>query len=318
VTLTQLGAFVLVARLGSVRAAAAALGVSEPAVSQALASLRRHLGDELIVKGPAGMTLTPGGHRLITIASQMVALGDEAEAAVRAGQRAPERLRVVAESVVAEFVAPALLEAFGSRAGGVDATVGVATAAEMTALLLERMAHVALGPRLGGGGDAGALESQPVMRCQVVAVAAPDAQPVLGADRLSSVRWLVDPSGTDPASWVGRLLARLHVPDRCVRVFPSQTAAWAAAADGEGVAPALHHLVLPEVEQGRLRFVDTPGTPQPIAWHVTTLGPGRRTPATVSLVQFLGTPTAMQLMLRPGRGVPPDRFRPAVYVTLWS
>src|SRR4029450_9198452 len=40
VTLTQLGAFVLVARLGSVKAAATALGVSEPAVSQALAALR--------------------------------------------------------------------------------------------------------------------------------------------------------------------------------------------------------------------------------------------------------------------------------------
>ena len=39
-TLTQLSAFVLVARLGSVKAAANALGVSEPAVSQALAALR--------------------------------------------------------------------------------------------------------------------------------------------------------------------------------------------------------------------------------------------------------------------------------------
>src|SRR5215469_13834553 len=46
-TLTQLNAFVLVARLGSVTAAANALGVSEPAVSQALAALRQHLGDQL-------------------------------------------------------------------------------------------------------------------------------------------------------------------------------------------------------------------------------------------------------------------------------
>ncbi|MGA8458680.1 MAG: LysR family transcriptional regulator, partial [Streptosporangiaceae bacterium] len=39
-TLTQLNAFVLVARLGSVTAAANALGVSESAVSQALSALR--------------------------------------------------------------------------------------------------------------------------------------------------------------------------------------------------------------------------------------------------------------------------------------
>ena len=59
-TLTQLNAFVLVARLGSVTAAANALGVSEPAVSQALSALRQHLGDQLVTRGPAGMTLTAG------------------------------------------------------------------------------------------------------------------------------------------------------------------------------------------------------------------------------------------------------------------
>ena len=63
-TLTQLNAFVLVARLGSVTAAANALGVSESAVSQALSALRLHLGDQLVTRGPVGMTLTPGGTRL--------------------------------------------------------------------------------------------------------------------------------------------------------------------------------------------------------------------------------------------------------------
>ena len=53
-TLTQLNAFVLVARLGSVTAAANALGVSESAVSQALSALRLHLGDQLVTRGPVG------------------------------------------------------------------------------------------------------------------------------------------------------------------------------------------------------------------------------------------------------------------------
>ncbi len=53
-TLTQLNAFVLVARLGSVTAAANALGVSEPAVSQALSALRLHLGDQLSAAGLPG------------------------------------------------------------------------------------------------------------------------------------------------------------------------------------------------------------------------------------------------------------------------
>ena len=55
-TLTQLEAFVLVARLGSVKAAARLLGVSEPAVSGALAALRQHLGDPLVERTPAAWT----------------------------------------------------------------------------------------------------------------------------------------------------------------------------------------------------------------------------------------------------------------------
>src|SRR5262245_26455008 len=124
VTLTQLGAFVLVARLGSVRAAAEVLGVSEPAVSQALAALRRHFDDDLITRAASGMALTPGGQRLMGIASQMVGLGAEAESAVRAAQGAPERLRVVATSEVAELVAASPVGELSACFGGVGACVG--------------------------------------------------------------------------------------------------------------------------------------------------------------------------------------------------
>ena len=124
-TLTQLNAFVLVARLGSVTAAANALGVSEPAVSQALSALRVHLGDQLISRGPSGMTLTAGGSRLLATASQIVVLGAEAHAAVRAAQGAPEQLRVVATATVAEFVTTPLIEAFTKRfAGAVEVSSG--------------------------------------------------------------------------------------------------------------------------------------------------------------------------------------------------
>src|SRR5580693_6110469 len=112
-TLTQLNAFVLVARLGSVTAAANALGVSEPAVSQALAALRAHLGDQLVSRGPSGMTLTAGGSRLLATAS------------------------------AAEFVASPLVEAFSKRfAAGVDVTSGVAVSKEVPVLVANRLADV--------------------------------------------------------------------------------------------------------------------------------------------------------------------------------
>src|SRR5436305_562551 len=61
VTLAQLQSFVLVARLGSVKAAAAELHVTEPAVSVAVSALRKELGHELFVRTGRGIALTPGG-----------------------------------------------------------------------------------------------------------------------------------------------------------------------------------------------------------------------------------------------------------------
>ncbi|HEU5109043.1 MAG TPA: LysR family transcriptional regulator [Micromonosporaceae bacterium] len=314
-TLTQLGAFVLVARLGSVRAAADVLGVSEPAVSRALAALRLHLGDQLIVRRGNAMVLTDGGARLYGIASQMVALGAEAESAVRAGRGAPTRLRLLVTGTIAEFIAAPLVEAFGRRwSGEFDVSSGVASAAEMRALLPNRLADVSLGPDLGGDRESG-LVSEPVLRYRLVVVGSPRFRPRGGPSRWP---WLVDPTGTEPDSDAGRLLRDLRVPEARVRVFPNQTAAWAAAADGDGVAPAPAGLVSRRLRRGELSVVDTGRAPVQGSWHVTTLAPDRRPEGARRLRNFLTTPDAMQLMCAPCGGVPPSRFRPPVYVTIWS
>jgi DNA-binding transcriptional LysR family regulator len=315
-TLTQLNVFVLVARLGSVTAAASALNVSEPAVSQALTALRQHLGDQLVVRGSGGMTLTPGGSRLLSTASQIVALGAEAQAAVRAAQGAPEQLRLVATSTIAEFAVSPVLEAFTRRfSGGVEVSSGVAADSEMAVLVANRLADVALGGAAAARDQQLQVTSEPVFRYKMVVVTSAQAKPRGPA---SQWLWLVDPSGTDPGSDSGRMLAALRVPDARIRVFPNQTAAWAAAADGAGVAPAATHLVAQQLRRGELSVLTVPGTPVEACWHVITLNREHRPVAASSLRHFLGTPEAMHLMRSPTEGMPPSRFRPPVYVTIWS
>ena len=314
-TLTQLNAFVLVARLGSVTAAANALGVSEPAVSQALSALRQHLGDQLVTRGPGGMTLTAGGSRLLSSASQIVVLGAEAHAAVRAAQGAPEQLRVVATSAIAEFVVSPLMEAFTRRyAGSVEVSSGVAATAEMSVLVANRLADVAIGSSPAGD-PALAVVTEPIFRYRLVVATAGGAA-LRGNPR--QWRWLVDPSGTDPGSDTGRMLARLGIPEDSIGVFPNQTAAWAAAADGAGVAPAVEHLIAQQVRRGELALVELPGVPMEATWYVTVLDRQSRGNAASALRRFLSTPEAMHLMRSPTAGVPPSRFRPPVYVTIWS
>jgi molybdate transport repressor ModE-like protein len=314
-TLTQLNVFVLVARLGSVTAAASALNVSEPAVSQALTALRQHLGDPLVVRGSGGMTLTPGGTRLLSTASQIVALGAEAQAAVRAAQGAPEQLRLVASSTIAEFAVSPVLEAVTRRfSGGVEVSSGVAADSEMPVLVANRLADVALGASVARDPQL-QVTSEPVFRYKMIVVTAAQAKPRGPA---SQWLWLVDPSATDRGSDSGRVLAALRVPDARIRVFPNQTAAWAAAADGSGVAPAASHLVAQQLRRGELSVLNVPGTPVDASWYVTTLNKEHRPVAASSLRHFLGTPEAMHLMSSPTEGMPPSRFRPPVYVTIWS
>lgn len=309
-TLAQLKVFVLVSRLGSVRAAAAALGVSEPAVSQALAALRQHLDDPLITRGGTGMELTPAGRRVVTIASQMVNLAVEAEAAVRQSNGAAELLRVVTTSTLAQSVVPALLQAFTARAGGIEVSLGVATTAEMAALVEERLADVAVGPRLAG------LDAEAVMRYRMTLVAHPELR--VNGGGLAALQWFVDPTGPDPHSHVGVLLARHRVPESNVRVYANEKAAWSAAAAGGGVAPAIDHMVAAEVDRGVLARVQTADVPIDLLLYVSSLGSSRRSRAADRLRRFARTPDAMQAMYRPDGGVPAAKFRPPVYVTLWS
>ncbi|HEY1671670.1 MAG TPA: LysR family transcriptional regulator [Streptosporangiaceae bacterium] len=314
-TLTQLSAFVMVARLGSVKDAAKMLNVSEPAVSQALTALRQHLGDQLITRNGATMSLTTAGVKLLPVASQMVALGAEAQAAVRAGQGLPEQLRLVTTSSFAEFVAGSLTDAFSRRfAQPVEASSGVAAEDEMAVLVVNRLADMAIGPLLSEK----ELVSEPVFRYHMVAVASPKDTRGLLKGAPASWPWVVDPSGIDPSSDVSRMLAKLGVPENRIRVFPNATAAWAAAASGAGVAPGVAHLLASQVRRGELRVVETPATPMEATWYATTLRRERRPAIAGSMRHFLGTPEAMKLMRSPGSGVPPSKFRPPVYVTIWS
>jgi DNA-binding transcriptional LysR family regulator len=323
VTLTQLEAFVLVARLGSVKAAARSLGVSEPAVSSALAALRQQLGDQLVERSSTGMELTPGGRRLVPIASQMVGLAVEAEAAIRQARGAPDVLRVVATGEVAESVGPALLAAFGGRAKAVDASLGVCATDDMAAVLQERLADVALGPRLSGDGFP-PLECTPLFRYRLVFVAAPSHHLAGGGPgsiepaTLARETWLVGPDAADTGSSTNGLLRQVGVPDDLVRVFASHAAALTAAEAGQGIAPAVAHVALDDPERKRLVAIPVRGTPLDQLWHVTMLKADRRTAAAAAFHRFVHTPAATHAMHTPLRGVPPSQFRPPVYVTIWN
>ncbi|MEV4611510.1 LysR family transcriptional regulator [Kitasatospora sp. NPDC049258] len=346
-TLTQLRAFVAVARLGSVKAAALSLRVSEPAVSGAVAALRRELGDPLFVRAAGGIALTPGGRRLAAGAAEIVGLAEETRRRVREAGTETSYLRVAATEPSAEQIVPPLLESFVRRHPEVESSTLAVPARVLTELLLDRRADVAIGPAPaaapgGGSGDgdgdgsAGdqdpapeAVEHLPFLKFQLVVVAAPrhagagleragDGPLRLPLSRLPREHWLLGPGQLDPATPGGAFLARHGVGEASVSIFPSTTAALNAVAAGDGLSLTLLHLVRDELRHGTLTVLDIPGTPVNGVLRASALRGDRRSPAASALCRFVTTPAALRSLLSRSTGVPGAHFHPTVHVSLWS
>ena len=78
IDLNLLRVFDAVLHEGGVTPAAARLGLTQPAVSNALARLRKLFGDPLFVRTPAGMDATPFGRELAEPVRQALALLESA------------------------------------------------------------------------------------------------------------------------------------------------------------------------------------------------------------------------------------------------
>ncbi|CAH0131849.1 putative HTH-type transcriptional regulator Rv0377 [Arthrobacter sp. Bi26] len=328
-TLGQLRTFALVAKLGSLHAAAVHLGVSEPAVSTALAALRQDLGDPLFVRAHGGIALTPGGRALAEHAQDIVGLADQARWEVAHAQTETGRLNIVATAPFAEHAAGRLLDLFTRRVPGASVDVVVEEAEDIASLMRERVYDIALGARpavRNGGlpnstGDLG-IDSAPFLRYQRIVVAAaghPLAAlhgPVALAELLRRP-WFAGPAGVQAASEEGRWLASQAVAPEIVRLS-SETEALAAVRAGEGTMLALGHIVRAEIRSGALVRVPVAGTPVSGLWWASTLDRRRATTMARTLQRFAGTADATAAMVAPGGSRGLERRGSKFHVALWS
>src|SRR5947209_63614 len=315
-TFTQLRTFALVAELGSLRAAAAALGVSEPAVSAAMAALRSDLGDPLFERTATGTALTAGGRALASHARELVRAADRARRDVTQAT-STGALRVVATAACAEHAVGSLVAAFTQRVRGGPVQVAVVSAGCAAAALADDSADIALGDRpvpLAGH----ELDSVPFLRYRRVLVAA-RGHPLAGRARLrpgdlARHTWLAGPAGFLPGTEEDRWLsADGDVP--LLARMDSEADALTAARSGSGMFLALAHLVADDLRSGALVRLPVPGTPLTGLWWATVAGHGGAPAPARALQRFVTTPDATTaLFARPVR----HRPRPTVRVELWS
>lgn len=97
------------------------LGRTQPAVSNALARLRRHFGDELFLRTPAGMVPTPRAEQLaVPVAQALALLHQGLNPAVRFDPATERRAMTIGMTDIGEIVfLPALVQRLAHEAPGI-------------------------------------------------------------------------------------------------------------------------------------------------------------------------------------------------------
>jgi DNA-binding transcriptional LysR family regulator len=318
VTPTQLRAFVSVVQFGSVKKAAADIGVSEAAISLHVGQLRKELGDRLFIRTAAGISFTPGGVRLASRAAEMLGLQERTILEVSQAGGGRRLLRVAASSMFAERSAPGLIDLFTARAADLDVELSVHAPRQFPALLHARAVDVAVGPRPLDLDDG--IACKPFLNYELIVVAGPEHPLTRGTVSLSQLReqrWLLGPSAVGETGVIPAMLRRVKVPEDHQQIFQSNSAALAEAKHGKGICIALSFAVSEDLANGQLVRVAVPTMATKGVWSILTLSGASALPAAAELARFVTTPRATQAMVR-GSGVTVGRFRPSIHVTLWS
>ncbi|WP_324826774.1 hydrogen peroxide-inducible genes activator [Qipengyuania zhejiangensis] len=115
-TIRQIEIFVRLADTGNMGDAAAALGLTQPAISQQLRNLEDRLGLKLFERVPKGMQLTPSGRDLVASAKQILNTRREfRDMADHVAQRSAGSIRFGVTPTIGPYLLPAVIRDLHQR-----------------------------------------------------------------------------------------------------------------------------------------------------------------------------------------------------------
>ena len=274
-TLSQLRAFVAVARSGSVRRAATDLVVSQPAVSAAVSALQQDLGVPLVAREGRGVVLTPAGRVFAGYARQVLGLVDEARVAT-AGQLNPERgrVRLAAVTTAGEHVLPAFLAAFRVRYPEAEVVLEVGNRNRVWELLGFREVDLAIGGRPPANGRFTTLATRvnplvivaPAERVPTDDEAGPLPVRKVSVADLASRVWLIREHGSGTRSTAEELFEDLGI-NPLTLTLGSNGAIRESVRAGLGVTLISRDAVARELTRGALEEWCCEAVPLERQWH---------------------------------------------------
>lgn len=264
--LRSLELLVTAARLGSVSAAAAELGVSQQAASSRLRTMEAVVGAPLLTRSPRGSTLTETGELVVHWADKVVAAAAELDAGL-ATLRSDRRghLTIAASLTIAEHLLPGWLVGLRSAQvqrgqRQVEVTMTATNSARVADLVLA--GEVTLGFVEGPEAPAG-LHHRLVGTDALVLVVGPGhpwarARRRVSAARLAATPLVVREAGSGTRTVLERALEG-HDTVAPTLELSSTAAVRAAVAAGAGPAVLGEHAVRDDLATGRLVRVEVTG-----------------------------------------------------------
>jgi DNA-binding transcriptional LysR family regulator len=255
----QLGVFVQVALLGSVRAAAERLFLTQPAASMALAELERQLDAPLFDRERGRLRLNPRGRELLPLAQEL--LERHAEFGRRGredGDALSGELRIGASNTVGNYRVGELLGEFVRAHPRVAIRLRVANTDAIAAAMLEHSLDLGC---VEGPVTHPQLEARPWRDDTLLICASPDhplsrKRGLKPADFVGA-RWVLREPGSATRAISERVLSQLP-PGETVLELDQIEAIKQAVVAGLGIACLPQVAVVDALAAGRLKALKTP------------------------------------------------------------
>jgi DNA-binding transcriptional LysR family regulator len=254
----QLEVFVQTALHGSLRAAADALHLTQPAASMALAELERLLGSAVFARERGRLHLNARGRELLPLAQEL--LERHAEFGRRSGHEAAlgGELRIGASNTVGNYRVGELLGDFVRKHPQVAVRLRVANTDAIAHALLEHALDIGC---VEGPVAHPSLELRPWRDDDLVVCAPPD-HPLARKRRLqpadfAGARWVLREPGSATRVTSERALAQLP-PGETVLELDQTEAIKQTVVAGLGIACLPQVAVVDAVAAGRLKVLKTP------------------------------------------------------------
>lgn len=255
--LHHLRVFAAVAEQRGFSRAAAALRLSQPAVSKAVRQLERQIGVPLVERAGRASRLTAAGEQLAARARELFGVEAAAEEELRA-LRGLEvgSLRVGASTTIATYMLPPILASFHEAHPAIVLRVVSANTRAITRSLLERRLDIAL---VEGPVEHPRIETSRWRSDELVVIAPPGHRLVsnrrVSAHELAPERFVVREQGSGTREVAERALAKLGVHPVVALQLGSTEAVKQAVAAGLGMAIVSRYAAADQLALGRIALV---------------------------------------------------------------